>query len=135
MLQADDLVLQTLVQSLLVFDRLRLDLQLLERSSRQELTDLALNENNTTKISLVLPALKPATNMSLDDDGLAVTQQLEVTGACKVSANAGLQQYCTVLVASVKWFKDYFSFENLAKTTRYHLAKTKLFSRVYFISF
>ena len=102
LLQADDLVLQTLVQSLLVFDRLRFDLQLLERPSSQELPNLALDENNSTKTSLVLLALKPASNVGLDYDGLAVAQQLEVTGAREVSTHAGLQQDGTVFVSSGK---------------------------------
>ena len=65
LLQADDLVLQTLVQLLLVLNGLGLDLQLLESSSGQELSDLALNQNNVAKTSKVFSVLEPASNVSL----------------------------------------------------------------------
>ena len=65
LLQADDLVLQTLVQLLLVLDGLGFDLKFLEPPSGQELPDLALNQNNVSEASKVFTALKPASYMSL----------------------------------------------------------------------
>ena len=105
LLQADDLVLQTFVQRLLVFDRLCFDLQLLELSSRQKLSDLALDENDSVKTSLVFLALQPAPEVSLDDDSLRVPQKLQVTLAGKVTTDPGLQQNGAILVASGKEIK------------------------------
>lgn len=99
LLQADDLVLQTLVQSLLVFDRSRFDLQFLELFSRQELSNLALNENDLSERFEILSTLKPASDVGLDDHGFRVSEKLQVALSSEIAANSGLKQNRAILVA------------------------------------